>query len=215
MAFVSVSIVRCSGVFYAIAFRKKLYASMEEMQQDIDRWLRFYNNERAHSGRYCYGKTPMQIFEDSEGLAKEKDVNNLFGQSSTFKLPVKRNQALQRCNLPGLIGWMEMKKRLCNIPPLLSQIIFIQMPKKTESVTLSLGDYTLYGPDFLIILLAPITITRQVVCAGRIFITNYHYAICWRMSKVLVSFHYQQLPVHCGRVAITEFQMVLHLVYSR
>ena len=28
----------------------------------------------------------MQTFEDSKLLAKEKDVNNLFGQSSTFKL---------------------------------------------------------------------------------------------------------------------------------
>lgn len=72
--------------FYAIAFRKKLYHSLEEMQQDIDQWLHFYNNERAHSGRYCYGKTPMQTFKDSKELAKEKDVNNLFGQNSTFKL---------------------------------------------------------------------------------------------------------------------------------
>lgn len=72
--------------FYAIAFRKKLYDSLEEMQQDIDQWLQFYNNERAHSGRYCYGKTPMQTFTDSKRLAKEKDVTNLFGQSSTFKV---------------------------------------------------------------------------------------------------------------------------------
>lgn len=72
--------------FYAIAFRKKLYASLEEMQKDIDQWLQFYNNERAHSGRYCYGKTPMQTFHDSKELAKEKDVNNLFGQNPTFKL---------------------------------------------------------------------------------------------------------------------------------
>jgi hypothetical protein len=72
--------------FYAIAFRKKLYNSLEEMQQDIDQRLQFYNNERAHSGRYCYGKTPMQTFQDSKGLAKEKDVNNLFGQNPIFKV---------------------------------------------------------------------------------------------------------------------------------
>ena len=72
--------------FYAIAFRKKLYHSLEEMQQDIDQWLQFYNGERTHSGRYCYGKTPMQTFQDSKSLAKEKDVNNLFGQSTTFKV---------------------------------------------------------------------------------------------------------------------------------
>jgi len=72
--------------FYAIAFRKKIYGSLEELQQDIDQWLQFYNNERAHSGRYCFGKTPMQTFKDSKSLATAKDVNNLFGQSTNFKL---------------------------------------------------------------------------------------------------------------------------------
>src|SRR4051794_26658710 len=72
--------------FYAIAFRKKIYSSLEELQKDIDQWLQFYNTERAHSGRYCYGKTPMQTFRDSKELAQTKDVNNLFGQSTNFKL---------------------------------------------------------------------------------------------------------------------------------
>src|SRR3954447_1946473 len=72
--------------FYAIAFRKKMYNSLEEMQKDIDQWIELYNNERAHSGRYCFGKTPMQTFIDSKELAKAKDVNNLFGQNNNFKL---------------------------------------------------------------------------------------------------------------------------------
>src|SRR4051794_16421859 len=72
--------------FYAIAFRKKIYTSLEELQKDIDQWQQFYNNERPHSGRYCYGKTPTQTFMDSKGLAQAKDVNNLFGQSTTFKM---------------------------------------------------------------------------------------------------------------------------------
>ncbi len=72
--------------FYAIAFRKKLYGSLEQLQHDIDQWLSFYNSERAHSGRYCFGKTPMQTFKDSRNLAKQKDVNNLFGQTTNFKL---------------------------------------------------------------------------------------------------------------------------------
>ena len=58
--------------FYAIAFRKKLYDNLELLQQDLDEWLSFYNNERPHSGRYCYGKTPMQTFLESLPLAKEK-----------------------------------------------------------------------------------------------------------------------------------------------
>ena len=72
--------------FYSIAFRKKIYNGLEEMQQDIDQWIELYNNERAHSGRYCFGKTPMQTFIDSKDLAKAKDLNNLFAQNNNFKL---------------------------------------------------------------------------------------------------------------------------------
>ena len=58
--------------FYAVAFRKKLYDSLEKLQADLDEWIEYYNNERPHSGRYCYGKTPMQTFNDSKSLAEEK-----------------------------------------------------------------------------------------------------------------------------------------------
>lgn len=58
--------------FYAVAFRKKLYDNLELLQQDLDQWMEYYNNERPHSGRYCYGKTPMQTFEESLPLAKQK-----------------------------------------------------------------------------------------------------------------------------------------------
>ena len=61
--------------FYAIAFRKKLYDNLELLQQDLDEWIQYYNNERPHSGRYCFGKTPMQTFTESLSLAKEKMLN--------------------------------------------------------------------------------------------------------------------------------------------
>ena len=35
--------------FYQVAFRKKLYISLEELQADVDDWLAFYNGERPHS----------------------------------------------------------------------------------------------------------------------------------------------------------------------
>ena len=60
--------------FYQVAFRKKLYRSLEELQKDADAWVRQYNEERCHSGKYCYGKTPMQTFRESIHLAKEKMV---------------------------------------------------------------------------------------------------------------------------------------------
>jgi transposase InsO family protein len=58
--------------FYRVAFRKKLYASLEALQSDLDAWLREYNEQRTHQGRWCYGKTPLQTFLDSVPLAKEK-----------------------------------------------------------------------------------------------------------------------------------------------
>lgn len=58
--------------FYAITFRKKLYSDLTQLQIDLDEWLVYYNQERPHSGRYCYGKTPMQTFVESITLAKKK-----------------------------------------------------------------------------------------------------------------------------------------------
>jgi len=63
--------------FYAVAFRKKLYNSLEEMQKDLDEWMDYYNKERSHSGRYCFGKTPMETFKESLILARQK----MIGQS--------------------------------------------------------------------------------------------------------------------------------------
>lgn len=62
--------------FYATAFRKKIYNTIEELQADLDIWLDYYNNERPHSGKHCYGKTPMQTWNDSLHLAKEKLLSN-------------------------------------------------------------------------------------------------------------------------------------------
>jgi transposase InsO family protein len=64
--------------FYAVAFRKKLYSSVDEMQHDLDEWMKYYNQERTHSGRYCYGKTPMETFKESLILARQK----MIGQST-------------------------------------------------------------------------------------------------------------------------------------
>lgn len=63
--------------FYATAFRKKLYHSLEELQADLDDWLAEYNRTRPHSGKYCYGKTPMQTFLDSLSLAREKMLDSV------------------------------------------------------------------------------------------------------------------------------------------
>jgi len=58
--------------FYRITFRKKIYNTLDELQEDLDIWIKEYNEQRPHSGKYCFGKTPMQTFVDSIPLAKEK-----------------------------------------------------------------------------------------------------------------------------------------------
>lgn len=63
--------------FYAIVFRKKIYHSLEELQKDLDDWIDWYNKERTHSGKFCFGKTPWQTLEDSKQLALEKQVDEL------------------------------------------------------------------------------------------------------------------------------------------
>jgi transposase InsO family protein len=61
--------------FYQVAFRKRIYTSIEQLQADLDAWLIGYNEQRPHQGRWCYGKTPMQTFLDTIPLAKEKMLN--------------------------------------------------------------------------------------------------------------------------------------------
>lgn len=60
--------------FYDIAFRKKIYRTIEELQIDVDLWLLKYNESRPHSGKFCYGKTPMQTFRDAQHIAWEKTI---------------------------------------------------------------------------------------------------------------------------------------------
>jgi hypothetical protein len=60
--------------FYRVAFRKKLYSSINELQTDLDLWLVDYNEHRTHQGRYCFGKTPMQTFLDASQLARDKQI---------------------------------------------------------------------------------------------------------------------------------------------
>ena len=69
--------------FYSTAFRKKIYHSLEELQLDVDDWINKYNRLRPHSGRFCYGKTPMQTFLDSKTLALEKQCGTMTGLSDS------------------------------------------------------------------------------------------------------------------------------------
>ena len=60
--------------FYDITFRKKIYRTLDELQLDVDYWISQYNEQRPHSGKHCYGKTPMQTFREAKHLAMEKQI---------------------------------------------------------------------------------------------------------------------------------------------
>ncbi len=60
--------------FYKVAFRKKIYTNLEEMQKDPDGWLDVYNNHRTHQGKRCQGRAPMESFIDGLELARQKDL---------------------------------------------------------------------------------------------------------------------------------------------
>ena len=60
--------------FYRVAFRKKIYGSVAELQTDLDAWVRSYNEERPHQGQWCFGKELMQAFLDALPPAKEKMI---------------------------------------------------------------------------------------------------------------------------------------------
>ena len=61
--------------FYASAFRRKIYHSLEQLQADVDDWVKDYNCLRTHSGKHCFGKTPWQTLQESKHLAYAKQLD--------------------------------------------------------------------------------------------------------------------------------------------
>ncbi len=49
--------------FFRKAFREKFYESVEELQKDLDKYLKFYNTERPHQGYRNMGKRPIDTVE--------------------------------------------------------------------------------------------------------------------------------------------------------
>lgn len=60
--------------FYQIAFRKKIYKTIEELQLDLDQWLIEYNERRTHQGKMCNGRTPMETFVDGIKIWEQKNL---------------------------------------------------------------------------------------------------------------------------------------------
>jgi len=82
--------------FYAIVFRKKRFTSIEALQQEPDTWIKWYHEERTHSGKHGYGKTPWDTFIQSKHLALEKQVAALpwrTGEARSTDKPLISNQS--------------------------------------------------------------------------------------------------------------------------
>ncbi len=58
--------------FYQVAFRKKIYNTIDELQKDLDDWVYHYNHDRTHQGKVCCGRTPMDAFLDGKEIWKDK-----------------------------------------------------------------------------------------------------------------------------------------------
>jgi transposase InsO family protein len=61
--------------FYQVAFRKKIFHSLEDLQADLDAWINFYNTKRTHQGKMCCGRTPMETMLDGKRIWQEKVAN--------------------------------------------------------------------------------------------------------------------------------------------
>jgi transposase InsO family protein len=48
--------------FYQTAFRKRLYKTIDEIQDDLDVYMKGYNEQRTNQGKRCQGRTPMETF---------------------------------------------------------------------------------------------------------------------------------------------------------
>lgn len=60
--------------FYQVTFRKKLYVTLDELQKDLDEWMKYYNNTRTHQGKVCCGRTPMETLLDGKKVWAEKNL---------------------------------------------------------------------------------------------------------------------------------------------
>ena len=58
--------------FYQVTFRRKIYSSIEQLQEDLDLWIDEYNSQRSHQGKMCCGRTPLATMMEAKPLWDEK-----------------------------------------------------------------------------------------------------------------------------------------------
>jgi transposase InsO family protein len=68
--------------FYKPVFRKKIFDSTDDLQVELDKWLKLYNTERTHQGKRCQGRTPKETFIDGMNLATKADLTKQENQAA-------------------------------------------------------------------------------------------------------------------------------------
>ena len=53
---------------FRVQGRQTWYIAVEEIQRDLDRFLRYYNLERSHQGYRLKGRTPAQALREALGI---------------------------------------------------------------------------------------------------------------------------------------------------
>lgn len=61
--------------FFRETFRNKFYASLEELQNDLDSWLYYYNYERPHRGYRNLGRRPIETIELGKTIKEQMAKN--------------------------------------------------------------------------------------------------------------------------------------------
>ena len=56
--FVGAFVRPCSMSSIASPSESRIYATIEQLQVDLDAWMNEYNQARPHQGRWCYRKNP-------------------------------------------------------------------------------------------------------------------------------------------------------------
>lgn len=80
--------------FFRLAFRSKMYESVEALQADLDTWLVYYNTERTHQGYRNRGRRPMDVIRDyiKQGQ-KLPSVSPAAASEQTGAQPVSRAES--------------------------------------------------------------------------------------------------------------------------
>jgi len=56
---------------------KTLYSTMRDLQNNLEEWINYYNNERTHQGKMYCGRTPMETLLDGKSIWVEKNLTQI------------------------------------------------------------------------------------------------------------------------------------------